>query len=130
MCKSNFDSIDAFSPLGFYLLCLELGTRPPSHPADGLRPATAPGRRPGRTARVSRAIRPREDWEAWSGAETCALAWSLSAISSIRKISYLPTGPVTSYEQLHGNWIKSADCESAGLPDDQNEVNCICQKIM
>ena len=34
------------------------------------------------------------------------------------------------YEQLHGNWIKSTDCESAGLPDDQNEVNCICQKIM
>ena len=34
------------------------------------------------------------------------------------------------YEQLHGNWIKSADCETAGLEDDQDEVNCICQKIM
>ena len=42
----------------------------------------------------------------------------------------VPSGPITSYEQLHGNWIKSTDCESAGLPDDQNEVNCICQKIM
>ena len=25
---------------------------------------------------------------------------------------------------------KSADCETAGLEDDQDEVNCICQKIM
>ena len=84
----------------------------------------------GRPARVIRATRPGEDWEAWSGAETCALAWSLSAISSIRKISYLPTGPVTSYEQLHGNWIKSADCETAGFEGDEGAVNCICQKIV
>ena len=27
-------------------------------------------------------------------------------------------------------WIKSTDCESAGLEDDKDEVNCICQKIM
>ena len=42
----------------------------------------------------------------------------------------LPTGPVTSYEQLHGNWIKSADCETAGFEGDEGAVNCICQKIV
>ena len=42
----------------------------------------------------------------------------------------LPTGPVTSYEQLHGNWIKSADCKFAEVPGfgDRKTVECICQK--
>ena len=35
-----------------------------------------------------------------------------------------------SYEQLHGNWIKSADCETAGFEGDEGAVNCICQKIV
>ena len=39
-------------------------------------------------------------------------------------------GPVTSYEMLHGNWIKSADCEFAEVPGfgDRKTVECICQK--
>jgi len=44
----------------------------------------------------------------------------------------LPEGDLTSYEQLHGNWIKSADCEYADVPafGPRKTVNCICQKIM
>jgi len=41
----------------------------------------------------------------------------------------VPDGPITSYEQLHGNWIKSADCgvvDSAFGP--KESVYCICQK--
>jgi len=41
----------------------------------------------------------------------------------------LPSGDITSYEELHSNWIKSADCESAQVPNlDKKEVHCICQK--
>jgi len=41
----------------------------------------------------------------------------------------LPSGDITSYEELHSNWIKSADCESAQVPNlDKKEVYCICQK--
>ena len=67
----------------------------------------------------------------WGG-DACSRGHALGH-SSFRADSQAPdspTGPVTSYEQLHGNWIKSTDCESAGLEDDQDEVNCICQKIM
>merc|ERR1719337_165685 len=37
-------------------------------------------------------------------------------------------GPVTSYEMLHGNWIKSADCKFAEVPGfgDRKTVECIC----
>ena len=39
-------------------------------------------------------------------------------------------GEVTSYEMLHGNWIKSADCKFAEVPGfgDRKTVECICQK--
>jgi len=41
----------------------------------------------------------------------------------------LPPGPISSYEQLHSNWIKSRDCKSADVPDiGKKEVYCICQK--
>ena len=39
-------------------------------------------------------------------------------------------GEVTSYEMLHGNWIKSADCKFAEVPGfgARKTVECICQK--
>jgi len=41
----------------------------------------------------------------------------------------LPPGPISSYDQLHSNWIKSQDCKSAQVPNlDKKEVHCICQK--
>ena len=42
----------------------------------------------------------------------------------------VPTGEITSYEMLHGNWIKSADCKFAEVPGfgDRKTVECICQK--
>jgi len=45
----------------------------------------------------------------------------------------LPSGEITSYDQLHGNWIKSEDCELAGTDFDYGgpqKPTCICQKIM
>ena len=65
----------------------------------------------------------------FDGADGCAVLVNAQTDTGAAALN-LPGGSVTSYEQLHGNWIKSTDCESAGLPDDQNEVNCICQKIM
>ena len=65
----------------------------------------------------------------FDGADGCAVLVNAQTDTGAAALN-LPTGPVTSYEQLHGNWIKSTDCESAGLEDDQDEVNCICQKIM
>jgi len=42
----------------------------------------------------------------------------------------LPSGDITSYEELHSNWIKSADCEFADVPalGPKKSINCICQK--
>merc|ERR1712157_483015 len=42
----------------------------------------------------------------------------------------VPSGDITSYEMLHGNWIKSADCKFAEVPGfgDRKTVECICQK--
>ena len=65
----------------------------------------------------------------FDGAPGCAVLVNAQTDTGAAALN-LPTGPVTSYEQLHGNWIKSTDCESAGLEDDKDEVNCICQKIM
>merc|ERR1712037_641918 len=42
----------------------------------------------------------------------------------------LPDGDLTSYEQLHGNWIKSADCEYADVPafGPRKTVNCTARR--
>jgi len=39
-------------------------------------------------------------------------------------------GPITSYEMLHGNWIKSENCKTAAVEGfgDLKTVECICQK--
>jgi len=44
----------------------------------------------------------------------------------------VPNGEVTSYEMLHGNWVKSADCEVLDVPafGPRKTVECICQKIV
>jgi len=44
----------------------------------------------------------------------------------------VPNGEVTSYEMLHGNWVKSADCEFLDVPafGPRKTVECICQKIV
>ena len=65
----------------------------------------------------------------FDGAPGCAVLVNAQTDTGAAALN-LPGGTITSYEQLHGNWIKSADCETAGLEDDQDEVNCICQKIM
>merc|ERR1711937_165395 len=43
----------------------------------------------------------------------------------------VPSGPITSYEELHSNWIKSENCKTASVPGlgDKKTINCICQKI-
>merc|ERR1740116_237591 len=51
----------------------------------------------------------------FDGADGCAVLVNAATETGASALN-LPTGPVTSYEQLHGNWIKSTDCESAGLP--------------
>ena len=79
-----------------------------------LRPATAP-RATGRSE--------------FDGAPGCAVLVNAQTETGASALN-LPTGPVTSYEQLHGNWIKSADCETAGFEGDEGAVNCICQKIV
>jgi len=43
----------------------------------------------------------------------------------------LPSGEITSYDQLHGNWVKSENCETAGDELDYKgpqKPTCICQK--
>jgi len=42
----------------------------------------------------------------------------------------LPPGPISSYDELHGNWIKSQDCKYADIDAFGNKepVHCICQK--
>ena len=65
----------------------------------------------------------------FDGAPGCAVLVNAQTETGASALN-LPTGPVTSYEQLHGNWIKSADCETAGFEGDEGAVNCICQKIV
>ena len=65
----------------------------------------------------------------FDGAPGCAVLVNAQTETGASALN-LPTGPVTSYEQLHGNWIKSADCETAGFEGDEGAVNCICQKIL
>ena len=65
----------------------------------------------------------------FDGAPGCAVLVNAQTDTGAAALN-LPTGPVTSYEQLHGNWIKSADCETAGFEGDEGAVNCICQKIV
>jgi len=45
----------------------------------------------------------------------------------------LPSGDIDSYDELHGNWIKSdKECTNVDVPSlgPKKTVNCICQKIM
>ena len=86
-----------------------------------LPPATAAGR--------PALSKPECSGSEFDGAPGCAVLVNAQTDTGAAALN-LPGGTITSYEQLHGNWIKSADCETAGLEDDQDEVNCICQKIM
>jgi len=42
----------------------------------------------------------------------------------------LPSGDIGSFEELHSNWIKSADCKFAEVPafGSRKTISCICQK--
>ena len=63
------------------------------------------------------------------GAKGCAVLVYAGAGPTGAAALNVPSGDITSYEELHSNWIKSADCESAQVPNlDKKEVHCICQK--
>ena len=87
MCTFNFGSIDAsffFPSLGICLLCLELAAVDllRRFVRARLRPATAPRA----TGPCRSAIRPGEDWEAWSGAETRVLCGLARGRASLAKL--------------------------------------------
>jgi len=73
------------------------------------------------------------DWEGCDGnpfdtAKGCAVLVNAKTAAGAASLN-VPSGPISSYDQLHGNWIKSTDCKSAEVPDlGKEEVNCICQK--
>ena len=66
----------------------------------------------------------------FDGAKGCAVLVYAGAGPTGAAALNVPEGDITSYEMLHGNWIKSADCETAGFEGDEGAVNCICQKIV
>ena len=65
----------------------------------------------------------------FDGAPGCAVLVNAQTDTGAAALN-LPGGTITSYEQLHGNWIKSADCKFAEVPGfgDRKTVECICQK--
>ena len=64
------------------------------------------------------------------GAKGCAVLVYAGAGPTGAAALNVPSGDITSYEMLHGNWIKSADCKFAEVPGfgDRKTVECICQK--
>merc|ERR1712029_1165397 len=68
---------------------------------------------------------------AFTGAKGCAVLVYAKAGPTGASALDLPNGEVTSFEMLHGNWIKSKDCEYADVEfdgGDKKTVECICQK--
>ena len=66
----------------------------------------------------------------FDGAKGCAVLVYAGAGPTGAAALNVPEGEITSYEMLHGNWIKSADCKFAEVPGfgDRKTVECICQK--
>ena len=66
----------------------------------------------------------------FDGAKGCAVLVYAGAGPTGAAALNVPSGDITSYEMLHGNWIKSADCKFAEVPGfgDRKTVECICQK--
>jgi hypothetical protein len=76
--------------------------------------------------------KPKCEGSEFDGAPGCAVLVNAETDTGAAALN-LPSGPITSYEQLHGNWIKSKDCEYADVEfdgGDKKTVNCICQKIV
>jgi len=74
---------------------------------------------------------PRCEGSIFDGAPGCAVLVNAATDTGAAALN-VPSGPITSYEQLHGNWIKSENCKTASVPGlgDKKTINCICQKIM
>jgi len=68
----------------------------------------------------------------FDGAPGCAVLVYAKAGPTGASALNVPDGEVTSYEMLHGNWVKSADCEFLDVPafGPRKTVECICQKIV
>jgi len=74
------------------------------------------------------------DWEGCDGndfdsVKGCAVLVNVKTETGAAALN-VPSGPITSYEELHSNWIKSTDCEFADVPalGPKKTINCICQK--
>ena len=52
----------------------------------------------------------------FDGAKGCAVLVYAGAGPTGAAALNVPEGDITSYEMLHGNWIKSADCKFAEVP--------------
>jgi len=62
-------------------------------------------------------------------AEGCAVLVNVKTDAGAAALN-VPVDEITSYEELHGNWIKSFDCETADFDalGQKQKVHCICQK--
>jgi len=76
------------------------------------------------------------DWEGCDGndfdsVKGCAVLVNVKTETGRASMQTPPQGPITSYDELHSNWIKSANCETAGDELDfkgPQSIHCICQK--